>query len=67
MTTVIAQKAHKIEILVNTIHVYNLYGLPIIGIPIHELGSFHDYRCMKHRITSVYKFILVCFLLTKLG
>ena len=31
MTTVIGQNPHEIEILVNTFHMYGLYGLPILG------------------------------------
>ena len=35
-TNVFGQKAHEIEILVNTVHKYNSYGLQIMGIQIHE-------------------------------
>ena len=53
MITVIGQKTHEIEILVNTVHIYSSNGLPII-IPTHKMGRTHDYKCMKNRITSVY-------------
>ena len=33
MNTVIGLIFHEIEILVNTLHMYSLYGLPIIEIP----------------------------------
>ena len=54
MTTVIDQKNHLIEILAITVHMYNLYGLPTVGIPIHEMGRIRDYRCMNWKINSVY-------------
>ena len=53
-TPVIGQKRHTIEILVNTAHVFVSYGLPIIGIPTHEMKTSRDCRCMKWRINSAY-------------
>ena len=53
-TTVIGQKTLEIEILVNTIPIYSSYGLPIIRIPIHEMGSIRDNRCMKWSINNTY-------------
>ena len=50
--TVIGQ--NEIEILENLIHMYNSYGLSIIGIPTHEMGRVHDYGCIKHRLTSLF-------------
>ena len=54
ITTVIGLKPREIEILVNTVHKYNLYRLPIIGIATHETGRVRDYICMKRIINSVY-------------
>ena len=39
MNIVIGQKSHEIEILVNVVHMYNSYGLPIIGFATHEMGG----------------------------
>ena len=54
-TIVIGQKSHEIEILVNVVHIYNLYGLPTIGIPTHEIGRIRDFRYIKWRFNSVYR------------
>ena len=56
-TTIIGQKSHNIEILMNTVHTYNSYGLPICGFPIHEMERIRDYRCMKWIFNSVLSII----------
>ena len=63
MTTVIGQKPHEIEIPVNIIYIYNSYGLLIITIPTYKMGRILDYRCMKHRITSIALYIVILWLI----
>ena len=54
MLTVIGQRTYEIETLVSTVHMYKSYGLPT-----HEMGRILDYRCMKHKTTSVLLYYLM--------